>query len=122
MPRADYDDRRQLDVHGLRASGSHDIVVKTPSCPHTAPCHSQLLERKETRASASTPAAVQTLFSSFPRATSVPIAVGPLKGMADQVIQYAWERSKTVVARAGVGNTAQDPARGAGLGTGTLGR
>ncbi len=112
LPRSDYEIVENWDVHGLRASGSHDIVVKNAFVPaHRTLSFIALQENKTPGQRVNTsPLYRHSFFQVFPRATSAPIAVGALKGMADQVVHYGLQRSKTAVVRAGVGNTAQDPA------------
>lgn len=111
LPRKDYEIVDCWEVHGLRASGSHDIVVKDAFIPdHRALTFTDLIDRT-TPGHALYPGSLyhNSFFQVFPRATSLPIATGALKGMADCLIEYGRSRSNNAV-RAGVGNTSQDPA------------
>lgn len=111
LPRKDYTIVDNWEVHGLRASGSHDIVVDDVFIPdHRALAFTDVIART-TPGHDMYPDSLyhNSFFQVFPRATSLPIAVGALKGMVDCMIEYG--RSRTVaMVRAGVGNTAQDPA------------
>lgn len=111
LPRSDYEIVDSWEVHGLRASGSHDIIVKDAFIPdHRALRFTDVIART-TPGHAMYPKSLfhNSFFQVFPRATSLPIATGALKGMADCLIEYGRSRTQTTV-RAGVGNTAQDPA------------
>ncbi len=111
LPRADYTIVDAWEVHGLKASGSHDIVVDDVFIPdHRALRFTDVIDRT-TPGHAQYPNSLyhNSFFQVFPRATSLPIAVGALKGMADCMIEYGRKRTASMV-RAGVGNTAQDPA------------
>jgi 3-hydroxy-9,10-secoandrosta-1,3,5(10)-triene-9,17-dione monooxygenase len=112
LPRSDYQILDNWEVHGLCASGSHDIVVEDAFVPshrmlsfpdlinQTAPGHSMYPDSVYQ----------QSFFQVFPRATSLPVAVGALKGMADAVVEYGRRRNTTTLVRAGSTTTATDPA------------
>lgn len=111
LPRKDYEIVDAWEVHGLRASGSHDIIVKDAFVPdHRALRFTDVIDRT-TPGHDLYPKSLfhNSFFQVFPRATSLPIATGALKGMADCLIEYGRSRTSNMV-RAGVGNTAQDPA------------
>jgi len=111
LPRSDYEIVDNWEVHGLRASGSHDIIVKDAFIPDHRALRFTDVIAKTTPGHAMYPNSLfhHSFFQVFPRATSLPIVVGALKGMADHMIEYGRARNTSMV-RAGVGNTAQDPA------------
>lgn len=111
LPRSDYTIVDNWDVHGLRASGSHDIVVNGAFIPdHRVLRFTDVLAKTAPGYAMYPDSVFQHLFFQVsPRATSLPIAVGALKGMADHMIEYGRSRTSNIV-RANVGNTAQDPA------------
>jgi 3-hydroxy-9,10-secoandrosta-1,3,5(10)-triene-9,17-dione monooxygenase len=112
LPRSDYEIVDSWEVNGLRATGSHDIIVKDVFVPeHRTLAFADVITKQAPGHLAHPKESLYHMpfFQVFPRATSLPIAVGALKGMADNLVAYGLSRSNAMT-RAGVGNTAQDPA------------
>lgn len=90
LPRSDYEIVANWDVHGLRATGSNDIVVKDAFIPeHRALPWEQLLMQTAPGLKVN-PGALYKLpfFQIFSRATQAPTALGAVKGLAQTFIDF----------------------------------
>lgn len=107
LPREDYEIINNWDVHGLRATGSNDIVVNDAFVPE----HRTLKWESVMDGTAPGMRVNQGLlyrlpfFQVFSRATTAPSALGALKGMADAYIEFNRNRVSKSGQRIG-----QDPA------------
>lgn len=101
LPRSDYEIVENWEVHGLRATGSHDIVVKDAFVPdHRMVKFSDIVNGSAPGHELNKGELYRFPFSQvFSRATSTPVAVGALKGMVDDFIDAAKDRTTTTGSR-----------------------
>jgi 3-hydroxy-9,10-secoandrosta-1,3,5(10)-triene-9,17-dione monooxygenase len=90
LPRSDYEIVPNWDVHGLRATGSHDIVVTDAFIPeHRALAWSAVLNGEAPGLKVNQGALYKLpFFQIFSRATQPPSALGALKGLVDTFLAF----------------------------------
>jgi 3-hydroxy-9,10-secoandrosta-1,3,5(10)-triene-9,17-dione monooxygenase len=91
LPRTDYEVVQNWDVHGLRATGSNDIVVEDAFIPdYRALTWKDVLEGSAPglKLYQESPLYRLPFFQVFSRATQPPTALGALKGMADSLVDF----------------------------------
>lgn len=103
LPKGDYEIVENWNVHGLRATGSHDIVVKDAFVPdHRVMRFSQLQDGTAPGLKTNTGALYKyPYWQMFGRATSSVVPVGALKGMIDHFIEASRERTSGIGAKVG---------------------
>ena len=106
LPRADYEIVPNWNVHGLRATGSNDVIVKEAFIPeHRALAWDQVLTNTAPGLQKNDGALYRVpFFQIFSRATQAPSALGALRGMVQAFLDFNTGR----VSRRGVG-IAQNP-------------
>lgn len=94
LPRSDYEIVENWNVHGMRATGSHDIVVKDAFVPdHRVLLFSSLEDGKAPGLKVNKGDLYKVPFwQMFGRATSSVVPVGALKGMVDQFVEISRNR------------------------------
>lgn len=90
LPRSDYEIVPNWDVHGLRATGSHDIVVKDAFIPeHRALPWESVLNNDAPGLKYNDGLLYKVpFFQIFSRATQAPSALGALKGLVQTFIDF----------------------------------
>lgn len=106
LPKSDYEIVENWNVHGLRATGSHDIVVKDAFVPdHRILRFSQLQDGTAPGLKTNTGELYKyPYWQMFGRATSSVVPVGALKGMIDHFVEANRGRMSTIGAK-----TMEDP-------------
>ncbi len=108
LPRSDYEIIPNWDVHGLRATGSNDIVVKDAFIPeHRALRWESVLTNKAPGLKMNNGVLYKIpFFQIFSRATQAPSALGALKGLVQTFIDFNYQK----VSRHGVNISANQAA------------
>lgn len=90
LPRADYEVVPNWDVHGLRATGSHDIVVKDAFVPEYRTLAWDAVLKNDAPGLIGNTGTLYKLpfFQIFSRATQPPSAVGALKGQLAAFLDF----------------------------------
>jgi 3-hydroxy-9,10-secoandrosta-1,3,5(10)-triene-9,17-dione monooxygenase len=90
LPRADYDIVQNWHVHGLRSTGSNDLVVKDAFIPeHRTLKWEKVLNNTAPGLEKNTGLLYQLpFFQIFSRATQPPAALGALKGMVQAFMEF----------------------------------
>lgn len=90
LPRSDYEIVPNWEVHGLRATGSNDVIVKDAFVPeHRTLRWEQVLTNTAPGLAKNTGLLYKLpFFQIFSRATQAPSALGALKGMVQAFIDY----------------------------------
>ena len=106
LPRSDYEIVPNWNVHGLRATGSNDLIVKDAFIPeHRALAWEHVLHNTAPGLARNNGSLYRVpFFQIFSRATQAPSALGALRGMVQAFIDFNQGR----VSRRGVG-IAQNP-------------
>lgn len=97
LPRKDYTIVQNWKVHGLRATGSNDIIVENAFIPEHRALAWDLVETNNAPGLQFNDALLYRIpfFQIFSRSTPTPCAIGALKGMADEVIEFCRTRTTT---------------------------
>ena len=90
LPRKDYEIVPNWNVHGLRATGSNDVIVKDAFVPHHRALMWEQVLTNDAPGLASTTGVLYRMpfFQSFSRATQAPAARGALRGMVQAFIDF----------------------------------
>lgn len=90
LPRSDYEIVENWEVHGLRATGSHDIIVKDAFIPDYRTLAWDAVIKNDAPGLAINTGTLYKLpfFQIFSRATQPPSAIGALKGQVDAFLEF----------------------------------
>lgn len=90
LPRKDYEIVPNWNVHGLRATGSNDVVVKDAFVPHHRTLMWEQVLTNDAPGLAKNTGALYRMpfFQIFSRATQAPAALGALRGMVQAFIDF----------------------------------
>ncbi|WP_016693467.1 acyl-CoA dehydrogenase family protein [Rhodococcus rhodochrous] len=96
LPRSDYSIVHNWKVHGLRATGSNDIVVENAFIPdHRSLTWESVFDRTAPGLQVNDGLLYRLpFFQVFSRATQPPTALGALKGMADALVERFREKGR----------------------------